>query len=358
MVAYIGTMAVKRKKWLDDESFNDGVALCQTVPGATAMQTAAYVGLRTRGLPGAALSFIGFGLPAFVFMMILSALYVHTHDSLAIISVFAGLQVIIVAIVANATISFGKKSLKTWKGLAIAAVAAGMFGLEVNPILVILLAAFSGFLLFKNQILQKRNIGTIWKPYSSRNLVLVLAFVAAGFVVLFMTNAGLFNLAALMARIDLFAFGGGFASVPIMFHEIVNVSSWLDSPTLLNGIALGQITPGPIVITATFIGYMLHGLIGGIIATISVFMPSFLIVVGVAPYYDRLLRSIYFDRAVKGILCSFVGLLLSVTIRFALTVPWNLPRIGLASVVFVAFRFKINILWVVLIGIAVSILIF
>lgn len=358
MVAYIRKMAVMQKKWLDDESFHEGVALCQTIPGATAMQTTAYVGLRTRGLPGAAVSFIGFGLPAFFIMMILSALYVHAHSLPIFVSAFAGLQAIIVAIVANATMSFGTTLLKNWKSILLAIVAAGLFGLGVSPILVILLAALLGFLFPIKQLRPQKIIGSARKPYYSRTLLLLLLAVAAGLVLLFFTNRKVFHLATLMLRIDLFAFGGGFASVPLMFHEIVNVRSWLDGPTFLNGIALGQITPGPIVITATFIGYLLYGSLGGIIATISVFLPSFFILAGIEPYYDRLRRSIYFSKAMAGILCSFVGLLLSVTIRFALQVPWDLARILLASVAFVALRFKINILCVVLIGTIVSLLVF
>ena len=80
----------------------------------------------------------------------------------------------------------------------------------------------------------------------------------------------------------------GFASVPLMFHEFVEVRAWMDGQMFLNGIALGQITPGPIVITATIVGYMVYGSIGAIVATIGVFLPSFLIVIGVVPYFDRL----------------------------------------------------------------------
>jgi len=142
-----------------------------------------------------------------------------------------------------------------------------------------------------------------------------------------MINRSLYELAALMFRIDLFAFGGGFASVPLMFHEIVEVRGWLEPQKFLDGIALGQVTPGPIVITATFIGYLLHGPMGAAIATIGVFLPSFLILVGVAPFFDRLRRTNFFYVGTRGTLCSFVGLLLAVTIRFSLNVTWDIPRI-------------------------------
>jgi chromate transporter len=178
---------------------------------------------------------------------------------------------------------------------------------------------------------------------------------ALALILLFLFERKLFDLAAIMFRIDLFAFGGGFASVPLMFHEIVEVRSWMDAQTFLNGIALGQITPGPIVITATFVGYMVYGLIGAIVATVGVFLPSLLIVVGLVPYFDRLRNSIYFARAIRAILCSFVGLLLTVTFRFALNISWDTSRILLAAAAFVALLLKVEIIWIVLIGTIVSV---
>jgi chromate transporter len=355
MVAYIRRMVVEQKKWLDEASFRDGVAFCQMVPGATAMQTAAYAGLRLRGVSGAAVSFIGFGVPAFLIMMIFSALYIQTQGISQIISVFIGLQVIVVAIVANATISFGRTTIKDWKGIVIAVIAASLFGLGVSPILVILLAALLGLLLYLKQQAPQIN-----SPAESRStmrpVLILLAVVIFGFALLFFINRGLFDLATLMFRIDLFAFGGGFASVPLMFHEVVDVRSWIDSPTFLNGIALGQITPGPIVITATFIGYLLYGPLGGLIATVSVFLPSFLIVTAITPYFNRLSGSPPFNKIIKGILCSFVGLLLSVTILFALKIPWDVFRILLVSAAFISLLFKVEIYWVVIIGVVISII--
>jgi chromate transporter len=182
-----------------------------------------------------------------------------------------------------------------------------------------------------------------------------LGATAVGFLLLFLIDRHLFDLAALMSRIDLFAFGGGFASVPLMFHEIVEVRAWMDGTSFLDGIVLGQITPGPIVITATFVGYLLRGPLGGLIATISVFLPSFLILVAIVPYFDRLRKSPYFHNAMGGSLCSFAGLLMTVTLRFAGNVQWDLPRILLASAAFVALLRKIDILWVVGIGTILSV---
>ncbi|MGC1403342.1 MAG: chromate transporter, partial [Thermodesulfobacteriota bacterium] len=110
MVAYIKELSVKKNRWLDEERFKDGVVLCQSIPGATAMQMAGYVGLRVKGIKGALASFVGFGLPAFVLMLTFSVLY-KTYPELSFVrSLFAGLQVIVVAIIAQAAYSFGKSS--------------------------------------------------------------------------------------------------------------------------------------------------------------------------------------------------------------------------------------------------------
>jgi chromate transporter len=356
MVAYIRKMAVDKKHWLDDQSARDGVALCQTIPGATAMQMSAYVGLRARGVAGAGASFIGFGLPAFLFMMILSALYARTHTLPGVVSIFNGLQAIIVAVVANATLSFGRTSIKNWKNVVNALIAAGLFGLKISPILVIIVAAFLGMALYREQP-HPAAVNPEGKGHAPKSLFLILSVTGMGFGALYFIDRKLFDLATLMFRIDLFAFGGGFASVPLMFYEVVQVRQWLDGPTLLNGIVLGQVTPGPIVMTATFVGYLVKGLLGGLVATICVFLPSFMIVVGIVPYFDRLRSSPYFKKVVTGILCSFVGLLLTVTIHFALDIPWDVPRILLSGAAFIALILKVDILWVVLAGTVISLVV-
>ncbi len=354
MVPYIGKMAVEEKRWLSDQSFRDGVALCQTIPGATAMQTAAYVGFRATGVSGAAASFIGFGLPAFLLMVGLSAFYARSHELAPVVAVFNGLQAIVVAIVANATLMFGKTSLKDLRAVGIALVAAVLFALGVSPILVIVLAALVGLVVSTGS---PPNVLAVQSQNRSRLLMLIVLIAALVLAALFLVQRKLFDLAAIMLRIDLFAFGGGFASVPLMFHEFVEVRSWIDAATFLNGIALGQMTPGPIVITATFVGYMVDGLIGAVVATAGVFLPSFLLVVGIAPYFDRVRRSTYFSRATSAVLCSFVGLLLTVTFRFGSNVSWDIPRALLASTAFVALLLKVELIWIVLVGAVIAVIV-
>lgn len=358
MVAYIRKMAVEQRGWLDPEDFKDGAALCQMIPGATAMQTAAYVGLKIHGIPGAIVSYLGFGLPAFLLMLTFAALYASTHKLPAVTSAFSGLQAIIVAVIANATLTFGRSSLKKWPYLFIAIISAILFWLGLNPILILLIAAIAGLALIKPDSRTGRIHSGMPLPFSIKPLLAILVSYGLGLLFLYFFRRNLFDLSLLFFRIDLMAFGGGFASVPLIFHEIVDVRGWLDSQTLMNGIILGQVTPGPIVITATFVGYLIDSWLGGIVATISIFLPSFLLIIGIAPYFERLRASPLFQKVIGGVLCSFVGLLATVTMRFALNVQWDLAHALLSGAALTALLLKVDILWVILIGTILSIILF
>jgi chromate transporter len=356
MVAYIRKLAVDRKGWLSARDFSEGVAFCQMVPGATAMQTAAYVGLRLRGVAGAAASFIGFGLPAFALMLVFAVVYAQTGNLPAVLAAFSGLQAVIIAVVVNAALSFGKTTLKNWKYGLIAVAAAVMFWVDIHPLIVILLAAGVGWLILPLPNAVELQAGkSIATPFYKKTLVLILAFATVGLAILYFLAGDLFTLALLMFRVDLMAFGGGFASVPIMYHEVVEVNNWLNGQTFMNGMILGQATPGPVVITATFIGYLLKGILGAIVASLSIFFPSFLLVIGVSPFFNRLSESPVFHKIIRGVLCSFVGLLVSVAIRFGFQVQWDVFHILLAVGALAALLRKVDILWVVLVGTILSI---
>ncbi|MDI6800742.1 MAG: chromate efflux transporter [Thermodesulfovibrionales bacterium] len=356
MVAYIKGLSVNRNKWLDEDTFKNGVALCQSIPGATAMQMAAYVGLKAKGITGALASYIGFGLPAFVLILVLSAAYAVSHDIPKVVSLFNGLKVIVVAIIANATYSFGESTIKDYRDILLAVASAFLFWLGMSPFVVIIGAAFAGIVFFRSSGFIPSSISP-WKPDAIllKQAFLLILISLAGLTGLYFADVKLFKLAALMLKIDLFAFGGGFASLPLMFHEIVNVRGWMDNKTFLDGIALGQVTPGPIVITATFVGYLLYGLTGALAATAAIFTPSFLILIVVTPFFDRLRTSPYFLNVTKGILTSFVGLLFFVTVNFASAIQWDSVRVLLGVAALISLLKKVDILYVVLIGAVISI---
>ena len=353
MVAYIKELAVNKKGWVSEESFQDGVALVQTVPGATAMQAAAYAGLRSAGLKGALSAYAGFSLPAFLLMLTLSIVYRRGQEIPAVVSAFSGLQVIVVAMVANAALNFGKKILRRPGDWSLCIPSAAFMAMGGSPIVAICLAGLAGAMIFRASgaggipprgergWTRRADLSRIWIP-----ILLVSAVLAT----LYLLNKKAFELAALMMKVDLFAFGGAYASLPLMFHEVVEARSWMDSKTLMDGIALGQVTPGPIVITATFVGYYVMGIPGAVVGTVSILTPSFLILMAAVPYFDRLKALSVFRAAMRGILVSFVGLLVAVAFRFGTDVHWGAASTLIGLCALAALRCGVEILWVVLVG--------
>ncbi|HUH65615.1 MAG TPA: chromate efflux transporter [Syntrophales bacterium] len=356
MIALIRELSTERHQWLNQADFKNGVALCQTIPGATAMQAAAYVGLRVRGLPGALAAYTGFGLPAFILMLILSVIYGRFNSLPQLISLFHGLQVIVVAIIFYAAYSFGRNFVHDYKSGIIALLAATAFWFGVSPFIVIVGAGILGMMILNASTPGATvNSGTEQVQRNTRQIIALLIIFLICSASIYFLSAPLFDLATVMLKVDLFAFGGGFASLPLMLHEVVIDHGWLDSKTFMDGIALGQVTPGPIVITAAFVGYLVHGLTGATVATIAIFTPSFFLVVTVAPFFERLKNSVYFRQAIDGIFASFVGLLLFVCIKFAMAVPWDIIRIALGIATLVALLRKVDVLYIVAVGAIISV---
>jgi chromate transporter len=355
MVAYIKKLAVTRKKWVSEDDFQQGVALCQAVPGATAMQSAAYAGLRTRGLGGALAAYVGFGLPAFLLMLALSIAYQRAFDVRAVMSALMGLRVLVVALVANAAWSFGRKSVKGVREGTIAAVAAAAFFIGGNPFLIVVGAGLAGAVVLHGEKPKTPSPSAPrpgWTALRAPGIVLAFAAVLVG--TLFLIDRDLAWLSLTMMKVDVFAFGGGFASIPLMLREVVDVQGWLPAHVFMDGIALGQVTPGPIVITATFVGYQAMGIAGALVGTVSIFLPSLFAVVLVEPWFRRLRTLPRFEGVTRALVLSFVGLLASVTVHFATVAPWSIPSGIIAGAALVALLLKVDVLWVVLAGAGIS----
>lgn len=354
MVVYIKELAVREKGWLSEDQIRPGIALCQLIPGATVMQLAAYVGLRLRDIKGGLVCFLGFGLPAFFLMTALSVIYEQTRQVELTRGVYLGLRIIVVAMTSSATWSFGRGNLKRWQDLAIALGAYLVVRLGLNPVVCILGAGALGLLLYRHGAGQdQRKEAKTVAPHLKSLFFTGLCFpLAVG--ALWVFDPILSELALLMLQIDLFAFGGGFGSVPLMHHLVVEVKGWMDAKSFMDGIALGQVTPGPIVITGTFVGYMLKGFPGAFIGTVAVFAPSFLILNLTAPYFNLIQGNRYVARATSGVLASFVGLLLATTVRFAIEIPWDAKGATMALAAFLCLRRGVGIIWIVLGGATIS----
>jgi chromate transporter len=159
-------------------------------------------------------------------------------------------------------------------------------------------------------------------------------------------------------KVDLMAFGGGFTTIPLIQREVVDRFGWVSTREFIDGIALGQVTPGPIVITATFVGYKAGGLLGALLGTIAVFFPSFVILTTLAPSYDRIKQSRLVQLMVRGILAAFLGMLLLVAYHFAREALVDGKTWGLMAAAWVALWRKADLLLVVGVGAVLSLLVF
>ncbi|MBI4685691.1 MAG: chromate efflux transporter [Nitrospirae bacterium] len=355
MAIYIKAMVVDKKKWLDEETFRQGVALCQTLPGAIAVNVASYAGYRTLGLPGMIAAFAGFTLPAFLLMFVFSVLYIRTRSLPVMSSLFSGLEIIVVSIVFHAAATFGRKALCHPGDFILFAIGALLLFFKINPFVVIVIVALTGIFIY-------RWIGAESTPEArqpagtKRDLFLIAAFFAVGLAVLWIFSRKLFDLAWVMAKIELFAFGGGYTALTLMFHEVVGVHRWLDHQTLMDGVALGQITPGPILITAAFIGYIIGDFAGALVGTIAIFTPGMFLIVAILPLFDRLRSSSLFLRAIRGTISCFVALLLYVALKFAFAVHWDVKHFLFLAGSLGGLLAGIDILYVVFAGAVAAVL--
>lgn len=347
MIPHMRRLVIESNGWLDEADFQTGLAVCQAVPGATVVQLAAFVGLRLRGLAGALVAFLAFALPAFLLITLLSILYFRYQDLPRLLSAFDGLKAVVVAIVAGAALDFCAKYCRTGVDRVLALTAAILFVFKVHPVLILLGVTGAGLLILP------RPTSLPPQRHGDQNFRAALFFsggLVAGLILLRLASNDLFQLARTMMAIDLVAFGGGFAALPIMLHEVVTRLGWMSQAVFMDGIALGQVTPGPIVLTSAFVGYAQFGLSGALAGAAGIFTPSLLILLWVVPICDRLLTSLLFRKILRGSLASLGGFMAAVAATLGAGLAWSFPLFVLAVTAFIALRRQVDVLWVVTIG--------
>lgn len=364
MISQIKETAVHQYGWVKEGEFMRGLALCQLIPGATMVQIVTYVGYRVRGIWGALVAAIAFVLPAFIALLFLSALYFKTQSLGFIQALFKGLGAIVVAIILNACITFGKPMIKDWKIVLISALSFFGFFFGWNFLLIFLLAAVAALLLHpkgaqaKNAPLSKELPRTTAKGRDHLFLGLLAVLICVILLICYLIDPKTTYLSLILSKIGALAFGGGFTTIPMIQYEVIDRYQWLSTKEFLDGIALGQVTPGPILITATFIGYKLSGLLGASMATIGIFFPSFFILILLIPYYDRL-KGVESVRTIeRGILGSFIGMLGLLLYNFGRTALVDIPNVILAGAAFFALLKKVGLPYILLSGGILSILFF
>jgi chromate transporter len=364
MISIIKETSVNKYGWVKEGEFMGGLALCQLIPGATMVQIVTYVGYRVRGIWGALVSAVAFVLPAFIAILFLSALYFKMQNLAFIQALFKGLGAIVVAIILNACIAFGKSVFKDRKIVLISVLSFIAFFYRWNFLLVFVLAAVAGLLLHPRQSETKKNPSPEGVPRDAGEirgrfiLISLVVFIAVILVICYFVDPRLPTLFVSLSKIGALAFGGGFTGIPLIQYEMVEKFQWLTTKEFLDGIALGQITPGPVLITSTFIGYKVAGLLGATMATLGMFSSSFLILMLVIPYHDRLRGSARVRMMEQGVLGAFIGMLGLVLFNFGRTSLVDLPTLLMAAAAFFALHKKVSLPYILLAGGVLSVLLF
>jgi chromate transporter len=357
MIPHVRKLVLKHQ-WITEEDFRTGIAICQMIPGATVMQLAAYVGVKTRGLLGAIVSFVGFGSPAFVMMLALSWLYFSNREVAWVVNLFSGLKIIVVAIVLHGAIDFIRRYTHSLPDLLIALFAAIAFSFHLSPPIVLVCAIAIGIIVFRKSAkgASHHTSGGVVRSRNARNFLgkILAPFVATSGCAAIITcllklRPSLAVLAMTMAKIDIIAFGGGFAALPVMLHVVVQ-KGWMDMETLLDGIALGQLTPGPIVITSVFVGFHRDGIWGAIVSAFGTFSPSFLILLWAMVLSDLWLHHWIAHAVFRASLATLSGLMTAMAAMLIVKTSWNLAGAVLALLAFMALQASVDVMWVILSG--------
>jgi chromate transporter len=401
---------VNTRGWLTDQEFAEGFALAQTLPGTNAGNTATYVGLRLRGWRGASVSMIGFILPSMLMMIVLAILYRHLRFLPDTDRLFSGLNAAVVAVILVTAWRIGRNTLvKKWQWfLAVLScltvslfsatvlevvVAAGLVGIFIDSFAekrwqrwrstrtstsrrreriasrmmarrrerrtAVRKQEFVGGYLMRaiaeervrraseKDAQNQEDVVDSTKPSDEKKLYSFGVFGAAMPV---LAKLGLlFAISTIFLRMGAVTFGGGFAMIPLIEAEVVNTRQWLTRQEFADATALGQITPGPVLITATFIGYRVAGTLGALVATISIFLPAFLMTIAAGASLRRFRTNQIVQSFLRGVTPAIVGLLVAAALsmgRAGIT-SWIGLMISVAALV-VLVRFRPNPIWVIL----------
>jgi chromate transporter len=363
MFGQIKKTAVHQYAWVEEEDFLRGLALCQLIPGATMVQTITYVGYRVGGFWGGLAAAIAFVLPAFIALSALSMIYLRMQTLGFVQALFKGMGAIVVAIILDACMTFGKSILRDRKLVLIAVLSFIGFFFRLNILLVFASAALTALVLRlkADPIHVASKTGSLRSGEAQRDrlfLLLIGFLLCGGLVLSYLFNPLTVPLFLTFAKIGAIAFGGGYPMLSLIQYEAVDRFQWLSTKELLDGIALGQITPGPVLITATFVGYKVLGFLGAVLATVGVFAPCFFILVLLLPYHTRMGEMEKVRRMEKGILGAFLGMLGGVLYHFGRASLVDAPTILLAGAAFVALCKNVRLSYVLLAGGILSVLFF
>ncbi|MGV7219034.1 chromate efflux transporter [Bradyrhizobium sp. UFLA05-112] len=334
-VALVGQMErelVNDKKWLTKEQMRESIAICQSLPGPLAIQVGIYIAWLRCGFWGAWLGGWCFILPNFVIVAALGALYVYLGDLQPVTGIFYGVSPAVIALILHSCYRLAKLGMEDWLQWAIAIVCfAVTVILQAEVALLFIGAGIVGILYYGNLFKRTPAVLPVVVVPAAAPMAPVATGSTLGKLMLFFLKAGSLT------------FGSGLVIVPFLEQGLVQQYGWLDERQFLIAVAIGMISPGPVVITATFVGYLVAGFWGSLVSTVGIFLPSFLLVLIVAPILARNRGNANVQGFVKGAYAAAIGTILGACVLLGKIAigDWLTVAIGAVSLA-VLFRWKIN----------------
>jgi chromate transporter len=342
-IALMRQEVVDRRKWLDEQSFLDLLGASNLIPGPSSTELAIYLGYSRAGPLGLVLAGVLFILPAMLLVMAFAWAYVEFGSTPQAGALLYGIKPVILAVIVQAIYGLLRTAIKNWLLAAIVGLTIVMFSVGVNP----LVSLFG--LAIAYSLVQNRGL------LSFRGSPMVLPFAQVALP----PGAQEFSLTTLFLtflKIGATLYGSGYVLLAFLHDDFVTRLGWLTDRQLLDAVAVGQFTPGPVFTTATFIGYILGGFPGALVATLAIFLPSFIFVAIVFPFVPRLRASPWTSRFLDGANAAAVGLMAAVAWQLALNSIVDVLTGVLCLVAAVLLiRFRVNSAWLVLGGGAVGI---
>lgn len=351
-IAMFRAELVTRRQWVTDEEFLDLLGATNLIPGPNSTEMAihlGYVRAGWRGLIVGGLCFIG---PAMLIVMLLAALYVQYGTTPTAEWLLYGIKPVIVAVILQAVWGLARKAAKNWILLIVGVAAFALYLLGINELLLLFGCGLAGALILNaRRLFASRVGGTI------ALLGIPLPALLTGAVASTVTPYSLSTLFLTFLKIGSVLYGSGYVLLAFMRGDFVERLGWLTTQQLLDAVAVGQFTPGPLFTTATFVGYLLGGVVGALAATLGIFLPSFIFVAISSPLIPRMRKSAFFGTLLDAVNMAALGLMAAVTVelgRSALIDPLTIG-LALASAVLL-IRFKLNATWLILGGAVVGLL--
>jgi chromate transporter len=334
---------VDQKGWLSEQEFLDLVGASNAIPGPTSTEVAMYTGRRHGGIPGLIVAGLGFITPAALVVGALAWVYVRYGTRPAVDDVLTGVKPVVLAIVSVAVLRLARTAFtsRLLVGIGVMVLAAYLAGLT-EPVLLLAAAGMAA-------------ATRVWRPRSPGGgaalaaLVALPAATAAGPV----ETPDLARIFGAFLKIGAFLFGSGYVLLAFLRRDLVLSYGWLTEGQILDAVAIGQITPGPLFTTATFIGYLMRGVPGAVVATVAIFLPAFVLTAVLEPVIAKLRDRAVTAAALDGLNAAAVALMAGVTWFLARDAVTGVPTAVLAAGSLVALiRWRVNPVWLMLAGAA------